>query len=458
MGDQRTCAPLSKGANKSALWFQQTWSAPYLPGEEGALLLLKLMGDGGKAGSAASGSGGSGGSGETLGWVAIPCEELGEQHVQLHAPPLPTSAAEARRPRTPPLGAWVHCELALGVTPSHAAFTRRHPALVVQRSASSLKDGLVQAGSKLQRGATMLFRPTISPRAAMSSARGLSDESAELLRSLPSLPAFTFDAVLSCAPPAACEGPTPEATRRKLGQVLTAAAEAAERGEPELALQGYAAAFGATRQAPLLLLAANMLLRAGSADEAELGLRHVADEPSLSADQRSVCLAKLEQLERAREEAAPPPPPPPPPDGGASAAAGGPSAGGGGRPSKPPLGARRASVRHQVLDRQMLAEVREGHFGAPGSPTLPSPAPAAGGAAPVAATPHPSAGLVQLSHPPAPPPPPSEAPPPPPPPPPPVDVSDASAEGGADATAPPTGRRRQVTGGPGLSEKVGADL
>ena len=31
---------------------------------------------------------------EVLGWVAIATEELGEQHVQLYSPPLPSSASE----------------------------------------------------------------------------------------------------------------------------------------------------------------------------------------------------------------------------------------------------------------------------------------------------------------------------------------------------------------------------
>ena len=102
----------------------------YLHGEEGALLLLKLQQAGGQVGGAVA----------TLGWVAVPLEEALDESralgspLQLHAPPLPLAAAEARSPRTPPLGAWVHFEISVGVTGSHARFLERHPSLAIRKA------------------------------------------------------------------------------------------------------------------------------------------------------------------------------------------------------------------------------------------------------------------------------------------------------------------------------------
>ena len=63
--------------------------------------------------------------GETVGWAGVTLSSLGEHHLQLHAPPLPGSVSEARAPRTPPLECFLHCELGLGVTGSHARFVEQ---------------------------------------------------------------------------------------------------------------------------------------------------------------------------------------------------------------------------------------------------------------------------------------------------------------------------------------------
>ena len=42
--------------------------------------------------------------------------------MQLHPPPLPKSAAEARAPAKEPLDIWLHCEVNVAVTGSLAAF------------------------------------------------------------------------------------------------------------------------------------------------------------------------------------------------------------------------------------------------------------------------------------------------------------------------------------------------
>ena len=88
VAEQSAGAPLH--GTTSNLWWQATWSAPYLPGEEGALMLLKVLGT--KEADAKEAP--------LVGWVALPLEGMGEQHLQLHAPPLPLSAAEARAPKT----------------------------------------------------------------------------------------------------------------------------------------------------------------------------------------------------------------------------------------------------------------------------------------------------------------------------------------------------------------------
>ena len=58
------------------------------------LLLISLL----KCGAEGDASPGD----ELIGWVALPMEELGEVHAQLHPAPLPLSAAEARNPQAQP--------------------------------------------------------------------------------------------------------------------------------------------------------------------------------------------------------------------------------------------------------------------------------------------------------------------------------------------------------------------
>lgn len=92
VSEQRSGAPLRCGAmdNSTTLWFVTTWSAPFLPGEEGALLLVALL---------HCSTEGEGAGEEVIGWVALPLDELGELHAQLQPPPLPLSSAEARNPQ-----------------------------------------------------------------------------------------------------------------------------------------------------------------------------------------------------------------------------------------------------------------------------------------------------------------------------------------------------------------------
>ena len=138
-------------------------------------------------------------------------------------------------------------------------------------------------------------------------------------------------------------------------RTLTAASEAATHGEPALALHGYVAAFTLSRASPYLLAAANMLFKLGELDHAAAYLTYLAAaDEGLSSDQRSVLLARQEQLASARAEQ----------EALRTPAAGAPRRG---------LGSKRASVKHQLMDRQLLQNLQQ-----PPTPATQPPAPLAG--------------------------------------------------------------------------------
>ena len=170
VSEQVSSRPSASSAS-GILWWFRTWTAAYLPGEEGALLVIKLLrtGDGAEViegkeglselGSGGLGSGGDGSSGDAvLGWVALPLEEIGEHHLQMHAPPLPKTLAEARAPKlAKPTNAWLHCELSLGVTGSYAAFAARHAELA--RGPTGLSE---EEAALLERRGSVDFFPRAS--------------------------------------------------------------------------------------------------------------------------------------------------------------------------------------------------------------------------------------------------------------------------------------------------------
>ena len=213
---------------------------------------------------------------EDVGWVALPLEDLGEQHVQLHALPLPGSASEARNPRSSPLSAWVHCELLLGVTGSHAAFVREHTHLQLQRAGSflaAMKSAGAGAAAGLARATSKMFNPMASPRRSSFTPSVLPDATRDVLQRAKPLDAYSLDAILRFEPAPSDKG----ADRGRLGELLRAAAAAAAQAEPDLALRGYATARGhALGAAPPL--AANMLFKLGALDEAARALEHLAAE------------------------------------------------------------------------------------------------------------------------------------------------------------------------------------
>ena len=101
-----------------------------------------------------------------------------QQHLQLHAPPLPATASEARSPRSSPLGAWLHCELSLGVTGSYTAFSRRHPSLAIHSSLPTTSQLQTAARSPRHRQ-SVAFQPSLAPE------RVPPRESAAMLAALP---------------------------------------------------------------------------------------------------------------------------------------------------------------------------------------------------------------------------------------------------------------------------------
>ena len=164
-------------------------------------------------------------------------------------------------------------------------------------------------------------------------------------------------AALVALEPAPSTPAEPGARRAFLVELLKAAAEAANLGEAEMALRGYAAAFAISRSSPLLLLAANMFLKLGSEASlaaAEQTYEALMDVSGLSADQKAVLPLKLEAVRTARERLA------------------------AGEDLETPRLSRRVSIRHQLLDRSVLEQLQS-----PANPgTTPDPRELAPEAAP----------------------------------------------------------------------------
>ena len=137
--------------------------------------------------------------------------------------------------------------------------SQKHPTLVLQKTPSGLLEGIKQAG--VQRQASKQFRPTLAPGKSAGNLGSLPDEVQEVLGELPMAPT-SLAAILALSPPESTPSDAME-QRSMLVQLIGAAAKAAAHGEPELALRGYCAAFAVSRNAPLLLLAANMLFKMG---------------------------------------------------------------------------------------------------------------------------------------------------------------------------------------------------
>ena len=345
VAEQSAGAPLH--GTTSNLWWQATWSAPYLPGEEGALMLLKVLGT--KEADAKEAP--------LVGWVALPLEGMGEQHLQLHAPPLPLSAAEARAPKTDALEAWLHCDLSLGVTGAFATVAdairadRRAAAAVAAPPPVAVGGGADFEPPPLKKRITLSFKPSLSrgksvsgggatprllqgggggglksPRGAAATPRRGSVEGKKPATpatraavpptpSTPAPPPPTLSAahhdLLTALPAVDAAPPDPELSpegaaerRGKVVDLAQAAAAAAQSGDSELALRGYAAAFALTGSLSFLLGAANMLLLRNKLDEAAAAYGRIQAAPALTADQNSYVLAKLDELQALRDGAA----------------------------------------------------------------------------------------------------------------------------------------------------------
>jgi hypothetical protein len=186
--EQMTAGPIASGAS-GVLWWYRTWSAAYLPGEEGAVLLIKLLRTAGSpktttqpasptraslSASPAAGAPPAAVADEVVGWVALPLEEIGEHHLQMRAPPLPTSLADARAPSSAPTSAWLHCELALGVTGSLAAFATRHSDLARVAGVATAGVATRVSGTgdspMLEKKESVLFIPSFGCRSSTVSA------------------------------------------------------------------------------------------------------------------------------------------------------------------------------------------------------------------------------------------------------------------------------------------------
>ena len=99
-----------------------------LPGEEAAIVLLQVVApDAVKKGAD-----------RLIGWCALSASASGHQHLQLRAPPLPTSAATARKDAgADALDVWIHLNLSTAVTGTVARVAARaadHRATKAQRA------------------------------------------------------------------------------------------------------------------------------------------------------------------------------------------------------------------------------------------------------------------------------------------------------------------------------------
>ena len=191
--------------------------------------------------------------------------------MQLHPPPLPKSAAEARAPAKEPLDVWLHCELNVAVTGSLAAFEAREATRSVQHGAAP------SAQSRAAGRQSMVFRPGFdaaagdtSPAtegyvpAAVKSAvvattpptpkavqEDLKAAKVEAATPAPSGGGLEPDvrALLQALPAPTSRGRLPprkfnmQESREQVGALLAAAAKATGAAEYELALRGYLRAF-----------------------------------------------------------------------------------------------------------------------------------------------------------------------------------------------------------------------
>jgi len=342
VAEQRSGAPLQSASmdHSSTLWWHSTWSAPYLPGEEGALLLVSLV----QTGS---------GVDEIVGWAAQPCDELGEIHAQLYPAPLPSSLSEAKYPRSEPLEAWLHGELSLALTGSHAAYLQRHPDAVRQESPSpppqDSKGGVFRRGS-------IIFSPFLSPRRRSThvgppspvrpnkatdklstsspspkSANTALNRAIAVLEDLPE-PPKTLAALLAVE-----LGLEEILPRDRLITIVSAAAEAAKGAQPLLALRGYSFAFTQSGHAAMLLSIGNMHLKLHNLDAATEVYQYLdSGGIALTADQRTVLVDKIGELQEQRRIS---------------------QAGPQGLSSPRPEYMKRASVRHQIMDTNHINEL-----------------------------------------------------------------------------------------------------
>ena len=148
--DERLSARALASLPQGLLW-RTSWSAVMLPGEEAAMLLLQLVHP------ESSAKGGE----RQIGWVALSANATGAHHLQLHAPPLPKSASEAKSSQSELLDAWIHCELSVGVTGSIA----RYQALQQSRANAFSVGAASRAKRGLHRKASVLFDPLNRPMA-----------------------------------------------------------------------------------------------------------------------------------------------------------------------------------------------------------------------------------------------------------------------------------------------------
>ena len=134
----------------------------HLPGEEASLVLIQFI----------SNESVKKGGERLIGWVCLPVESCGEHHLQLRSPPLPKSAAEARR-RVVRMRLYrmpgVHCELNVAVTGSMARY-------IALREEGGGKEGRVQAASRKARGLNRMQSVLFDPLSTSSTSTTLNED------------------------------------------------------------------------------------------------------------------------------------------------------------------------------------------------------------------------------------------------------------------------------------------
>ena len=291
-----------------------------------------------------------------IGWVALSANATGAHHLQLHAPPLPKSASEAKSSQSELLDAWIHCELSVGVTGSIA----RYQALQQSRANAFSVGAASRAKRGLHRKASVLFDPLNRPMApqgtdeyiapdgilsaissastvvgtvavtavtagvsAVASAVGAIGRAASFVAPAAAPPAAAAPApgggggegdgltsdqrtLLSALAPPKVRGKLPprkwgkQPSREEVHALLSAASAAAGASEYELALRGYMRAFEVSRATPLLLSAANMHIRLGELDAAAAFCSTLHEQAGLSAEHKAVLARKDNEIAAAR--------------------------------------------------------------------------------------------------------------------------------------------------------------